>query len=131
MYLTAQRVVRPKTQETGINAFCHEHGRRSWVIPPSPDSDPGKLVGDRITIDPPVGNRVRSYVDLVAPDSTPSDLLRTAFARFIVQAKLGPLPWSATSGPFLFRVGMDAALTKTWHAELMLLVDEAIQLLPA
>ena len=131
MYLTAQRVVRSKTQEAGINAFYHEHGRSSWDAPPSPDGDPGKLVGDRITIAPPVGNRVRSYVDLVAPDGTRPKEFLGAFAKFLVQTKEKPLPWTATLGPYSFRVGMDAALAKTWRAELVALLVEAIKLLPS
>jgi hypothetical protein len=131
MYLTAQKVVRPRTQETGINAFYHEHGRRSWEAPPSPDRDPGKLVADRVRIDPPVGNRVRSYVDLVAPDGRPAKEILAAFQKFLAHTKQKPLPWSGTEGSYLFRLGMDAALAKTWRAELAALLVDAIKLLPS
>lgn len=128
MYLTAQRVVRTSTGETGINAFFHEHGRRSWNEPPVPENDPGKLVSDRITVAPP-GNRVRSYIDIVAPDGTAATELFSAFAKFLArQTKGAPLPWIATIGACLFRVGMDGSLAKTWRAELVALVVEAIKL---
>src|SRR5689334_13837069 len=111
MYLTAQKVFQPKTGEMGINAFYHLHGGGSWSSPPLPETNPGRLKRDRITVAPP-GNRVRSYVDLVAPDGTSSATLTAAFSKFLARSTTGPLPWVESSGPYLFRVGMDAGLAR-------------------
>jgi len=128
MYLTAQRVVHPSTGASGINAFYHEHGGASWSEPPVPESDPGTLVRDRIVVAPP-GNRVRSYVDIVAPDGISTKDMFSAFAQFLSGQKKGaPLPWVATVGACLFRVGMEASLVKDWRTELAALLVEAVKL---
>ncbi len=73
MYLTAHRV-RSSSNEEGINAFRHWHGLEyRWPESPSrlPEDDPGRL-DESVTRTPiqPGGNRVRGYLDVLAPDGT-------------------------------------------------------------
>ena len=91
MYLVAQRVLAPAGTE-GINAFCYVHGPYVWQgLPPAgiPDQNPGTLAAQTIVIRPP-GNRVRSYLDVVAPDETSWSELRPAFMAFVSEARRQP-----------------------------------------
>jgi hypothetical protein len=119
MYLTAQRVVAPRSKETGINAFLYAHAGRHWHVPPSdiPDRDPGRLERKNIVVKPP-GNRVRSYLDIVAPDDLNAEELQRRLMTFLRRMQGSPLPWEAVEGPCLFRIGMDAELAKAgWSRE--------------
>jgi hypothetical protein len=119
MYLTAQRVLAPTSQKTGINAFLYAHAGRKWHVPPSdiPDRDPGRLERKDIAVPPP-GNRVRSYLDIVAPDDLSADELRRRLLAFLKRVQGQPFPWEAVDGPCLFRIGMDAELAKAgWSRE--------------
>ena len=120
MYLTAHRVEDPSTTRAGINAFHFSHGARSWDGPPPdgiPDDEPGTLVGERIEVTPG-GNRVRSYLDVIAPDVTPCPEVRSALVAFVTHAAASPLPWCGLAGRCLFRVGLDAALADEWQREI-------------
>ncbi len=83
MYLTAQRVFAPQSKQTGINAFLYTHAGRRWHVPPGdiPDRDPGRLAQKRIAVKPP-GNRVRSYLDIVAPDDLDLEELQRRLMTF-------------------------------------------------
>jgi hypothetical protein len=73
MRLTAQRVV-SREGKGGINAFCYLHGPpQTWLDEPSPEviKNPGHLTNSHVEI-PPLDNRVRSFLDLIAPDHVPS-----------------------------------------------------------
>ena len=120
MYLAAQRVRRPTSGEEGVNAFFYKHAGYSWDgLPPDgiPDENPGELVRSTIAVPPP-GNRVRSYLDIVAPDETPWTEIRPAFVAFVSEAQAAPMPWTGVVGRCVFRAGMDAALAVGWEAEL-------------
>ncbi len=119
MYLTAQRV-RSSEGAEGINAFQYAHGPDVWDgLPPRgmPDENPGELVAQSILVPPP-GNRVRSYLDVVAPDETAPSEIRPAFIAFISDAQRGPLPWIGISGRVFFRVGMEQPLAEQWQREI-------------
>lgn len=127
MYLTAQRVQRPNTHEEGINAFYYMHGPYVWDgLPPDgiPDENRGELARSSIAVTPP-GNRVRSYLDIVAPDETPWTEIRPALVAFVSEAQREEMPWSGVVGRCLFRVSMDAALTSDWQRELVALYSAA------
>lgn len=131
MYLTAQRVFAPKSKETGVNAFLYSHAGRRWHVPPSdiPDRAPGRLERKSIVVKPP-GNRVRSYLDIVAPDDLDSDELRQRLVTFLKRMQGSPFPWEAVEGPCLFRVGMDAELAKAgWSREVAALAVAGAELL--
>lgn len=127
MLLSAQRV-RSLEGAEGINAFCFSHGSYIWEgLPPQgiPDQDPGMLVAQSITLPPP-GNRVRAYLDIVAPDETPPSEVQSAFVTFVSEAQHSTMPWIGVVGRCLFRVGMDFAIAQQWQAELARLYRAAM-----
>jgi hypothetical protein len=119
MYLTAHRVESPTTGHSGINAFHYAHGRIDWEVPPleMPDQAPGTLVTQRLTVEPP-GNRVRGYLDIVAPDDATWHEIDRGFHSFTSAARRGAFPWEGVVGRCLFRIGFDAGLARTWRREL-------------
>ena len=126
MYLTAQRVVSPSCLE-GLNAFFYTHGAQTWSgLPPPdmPDKDPGTLVQELITVPPP-GNHVRSYLDIVAPDETPSAEIRQSLVTFLSRVQREPLPWVGVVGRCFFRNGLDKALATRWRPEIAQLYQVA------
>jgi hypothetical protein len=131
MYLTAQHVRAPGGAE-GINAFRYAHGAaRTWEgLPPQgiPDQDPGNLVARNVVVPPP-GNRVRSYLDIVAPDDAAWSEIRSAFIAFVSEAQRGPFPWVGVSGRAFFRVSLERALSPQWQREIASLV-QAVQAVP-
>lgn len=130
MYLAAQRV-RASSGREGINAFFYRHGR-VWLGAPPPDvfpeRDPGELVHEYIELPPP-GNRVRSYLDIVAPDDTPSAKLIGRARDLLGTGEQRPLPWSILDGDSLVRFGLDEALLPSWNAELGALLRAALRAL--
>lgn len=125
MYITAQRVVSPAHRE-GVNAFLYRHGSRTWQDPPNdlPEHDPGTLVAQTISVPPP-GNRVRSYLDIVAPDEATWKEVRMELMAFVGRAQSGPLPWRGTSGRCNFALGVEPSLSSQWIAELAVLYRTA------
>jgi hypothetical protein len=119
MYLTAQHVQASSGAE-GVNAFRYDHETRVWDgLPPAgiPDQDPGVLIAQSIEVPPP-GNRVRAYLDIVAPDETPWAEIRRAFFTFVSEAQRSPLPWVGVVGRCLFRLEMERAVATQWQREL-------------
>ena len=119
MYLTAQRVQSAQGAH-GINAFQYLHGPYVWQgLPPQgvPDQNPGTLVAQAIVVPPP-GNRVQSYLDLVAPDETSWSEIRAAFITFISAAQRQPLPWVGVFGRCFFRINMDRSIAIRWSHEI-------------
>lgn len=70
MKLVVQRVVRLSDRATGINAYCYLHPGVTWLDAPPSDLGRGTLVQRLVEVDPPRGNRVRSYLDITTPDAT-------------------------------------------------------------
>lgn len=128
MLLTAQRV-RSVSGVEGINAFCSLHGEYSWPGPPPsgvPDSNPGERANEIIAV-PPGGNRVRSYLDVIAPDETPTTEILAAVPVFLTAVQTSPLPWVATAGRCTFRFGLEAGREGVWIAELRALLAVALR----
>ena len=70
MLLTAQRVLSPQSRARGVNVYQYLHGSFVWDRVPNaflPETDPGELVAQWIQV-APGGNRVISFLDVVAPD---------------------------------------------------------------
>jgi hypothetical protein len=90
MYLVAQHVLSPAGRGEGVNAFCYLHGPDlAWLgVPPEgiPGQNPGVLTAQLISVAPP-GNRVRSYLDVIAPDETPQAEIRQSFVTFVSHAQ--------------------------------------------
>ena len=132
MYLTAHRVRSPTTQREAVNAFVHVHGPFYWPGSPpfTPEQNPGTLL-DSI-VDPgvrPPGNLVRSYLDILTPDSTPAPEIRRAFRHLIVDPPPTQLPATVLVRPCWFRYGMQQSLGVKWRNELVSLFDRLDQLL--
>lgn len=119
MYLSAQRV-RSSGGAEGVNAFHYLHGQYMWQgLPPEgiPDQNPGTLVAQAIAVPPP-GNRVHSFLDVVAPDDASWSEIRPAFIAFVSAAQRQPLPWVGVFGRCLFRINMDRDAAQRWSHEI-------------
>ncbi len=130
MLLTAQRVRRFSGEE-GINAFCSLHGPYHWFGAPPPgsgipDQNPGERVNSIVTV-PPGGNRVRSYLDIIAPDETPTAEIVAAIPQFVTAVAQLPVPWEATVGRCTFRFGLELGMQGNAAAELQDLLAAALQ----
>lgn len=128
MYLVAQRVSSSAGQE-GINAFFYTHGPCVWVGDPPPavlpENNPGELVTQRLTVPPP-GNRVRSYLDLVAPDERTDAWLVGVLRHLAQNAEMHRLPWNIAHDGCLCRFHLERALLPRWREELAHLLQAAL-----
>lgn len=121
MYITAQRVLSHQSKTFGVNAFLYLHPSWPWPGHPPPDApetEPGQFERHILQITPLGGNKVVSYLDVIAPDEVPTNELKACFARFL---ELGPqteLPWNLVAGKARFRFGIDERLTPVWDSEI-------------
>lgn len=133
MYLTAQRVVAPAGDHEGINVFRYSHGDQVWTgTAPAqlhPDADPGVLVSQIVTVAPP-GNRVRSFLDLVAPEDAGLQEVRAAVEALAEGDAPPTFPTEWTRGRLYIRFGSDRALAPFWRSELRALAAATAPLLP-
>lgn len=134
MLIVAQHVV--TAEQDGINTYYHEHGPRDdwqWEPPPGvPDEDPGTMVDDHTRVTVRGTGRIRSYLDIAAPDGMPPSQL--ARVHDIVAAALragGQFPLVVVSGPLFVRFEVEGALRHDWRAELRRLLDAGAEVLPA
>jgi hypothetical protein len=132
MYLTAQRVVSPKTGKTGINSFYYAHAVADWATPASTilDDEPGELVAKRYEVPPP-GNRVRSFLDMAVPISATTEEVGDALIAFIDAHKKTNFPWSGRQERCAFRIGMEDSLASAWRAEISDLLGALSKILDA
>jgi hypothetical protein len=122
MYISAHRVQAASRDggfgRQGINAFYYRHGPQAWRgAPPEdflPESNPGVFVDSSIEVPPP-GNRVRSYLDVVAPDGVPLAHLAAAITA-VPRAESLPVTW--TVGDIWCRFGAELGLAPQWRREL-------------
>jgi len=126
MRLTAQRVVSPHGKD-GINAFCYLHGPHSWLDEPPPEimNDPGRLANSHVEVEPP-GNRVRSYLDVIAPDHVPSDKIARDVIDAVTVLSSEPLPLKVQSGDTTFIFNAELRLAAGWQGELKSLLWRAL-----
>jgi hypothetical protein len=80
----------------------------------------------------PGGNRIRSYLDIVAPDLVAWDEIEHSLIVFISRARLHALPWRGLIGQCVFRIGMEGALAPQWNHEVsaLLLAVHQVRLAP-
>ena len=128
MYLTAQRVLAPDGKRQAINSFFYLHHcewRPSQAASFRPESNPGTLVDDAIELSPP-GNRVRSYLDVVAPDGTSPAALAHSFEKLVTGG--GPLkfPLEMSVGRVWFRFDTERTIRPAWRHELRTLFRHAL-----
>lgn len=128
MLLTAQHV-RSAAGVEGVNAFCNLHGSFVWQGEPPdgiPESNPGEPANQIIAVSPG-GNDVRSYLDVVAPDETPTSEILAAVHQFVLAMRGRPLPWKATIGRCTIQFGLDLGLESMLVDEFRSLLGAAMQ----
>lgn len=127
MRLTAQRVV-SRAGQHGINSFYAVHGPHEWLDrPPDPIlASPGELVESDIRVTPP-GNRVRSFLEIVAPDDMPSRRIIRGVMDCLDLLSNKELPLTVESAPMLFTFNAERALALAWRKELVTLLEHAIR----
>jgi len=123
MKLVAQRVTHPVTRVQGINAFHYAHGSVTWNGPPPSGLSHGTLHTSQIGL-APGGNQVLTYLDIVAPDETPTAALLQAFAQ--VCSRTVPPPFATTIGNCTFESNMVPVFRRGWRQELVQLFNTAI-----
>jgi hypothetical protein len=118
MYVVAMHVHRLSTGADGINVLYYVHHVDDWVVPPDPREEPGDPLDSAIGVSPMGGNRVRSYLDVVAPDHAPWPEIRQGLMKFLLDHEAHPMPWHGRVGRLRFGVGMDQSVAQNWEAEL-------------
>ncbi len=131
MRIVTHRVVQPGTspyRSTGINAYCYVHPGRVWLDEPPQDLGPGQLVNRIIEVDPPRGNRVRSFLDIIAPDSTSNRQIVSAIGdgASLLADTDHELPWNISHGEIRFSFNAEQALAEQWQIELKMLLGYAL-----
>lgn len=125
MYLTAQRVTSGTGDADGINAFYHMH-RDAWAgRDVKPEDAPGYLVTRRLAVDPG-GNRIRSYLDVLAPDTTSPSLIIADFQRFVTGPVPERFPHEFAGTVATFRMAIERSLAASWRAEALRLFSECL-----
>lgn len=123
MKLIAQRVVRPTNHATGVNAYCYLHPGRDWLDTPPDDLGRGILTSRIVEVEPPVGNRVRSFLEVTAPDRTSNlEIQRLVLDAAAVLAPSQRLPWRVSHGELLFAFNLEQSLASQWDLELRILL---------
>ncbi|OGJ92074.1 MAG: hypothetical protein A2268_05955 [Candidatus Raymondbacteria bacterium RifOxyA12_full_50_37] len=135
MYLTSQRVVSKDGQE-GINSFFHLHRPHKQPKLKGPaditavaEDNTGKLIKDNCEVEPG-GNRVKSYLDIVAPDDAGEKQITAALDNLqgeIDQSKMWPITYLADGIGIRFNTDME--LYKALEEEFSTLKASALALL--
>jgi len=126
MRLAAQRVMSADGR-LGVNAFCYLHGPVVWLDqPPSEVTNArGQLVNYTSEV-PPGGNKVLSYLDIVAPDDTPSRQLHRKINDSIDLFHEQPLPLHVQIQEISFEFNVDPRLAPGWREEMVVLLRAAL-----
>ena len=125
MLLIAQRVVSRQGKQ-GVNAYCYLHGDRLWLGDPPEDLGEPQLANKSETVGPP-GNQVRSYLDILAPDVTPTaQILRDVLDTSELASDTRPLPWRFISGDTSFTFDAVYELAMGWQEEIAELLERAL-----
>lgn len=94
MYWTAHHVVNPAGTDD-VHVFVYSHGIDfAWPDDPRsiPNDHQGTPVTERTPIIPAGGNRVMSYLDVLAPDNLDDMVVRSALLLFLVNVEAEPNP---------------------------------------
>jgi hypothetical protein len=127
--LVAQRVVRPVDQATGINAYCYLHPGQRWLGKPPSDLGRGKLDHWLVEVAPPSGNRIRSHLEITAPDGTSNQEIVEVVTNGseLLHARGDPLPWHLRHGETTLVFNLELGLANHWQLELRILLGYALQ----
>ena len=100
MYVTAHRVSRQETGETGINAFLYLQGFQAHLVTSAwtamdiervTANEPGTLASTNCPM-AQGGNTVMSYLDVIAPDGTSAQAITSAFEAFALVIGTDEMP---------------------------------------
>jgi hypothetical protein len=135
MYLTSQRVSAPGDVRTGINTYLYRHEesvpRMDWSRPDLArivDEFPGTLVAHEAEV-PPGGNSIRSYLDIVASDSTRMDEVDLALQQFDKEWSASRISQVIHVRGVALRLGLELSLEARAREELRELSRHALALL--
>jgi hypothetical protein len=129
MYLTAQRVISYDARQ-GINAYVDLLADRlptDTGAPASPSAIPTAI--KRCEALPPAGNRVRSFLDIVAPAPLSVAEVQRLFDQAIAglaAENLGHV--EIQQGALTLRFGLEASLAMAWRREVRTLFETALHL---
>ncbi len=131
MLVTAQRVVAPAGL-VGINVYLYQHDSGQPWTPDDLDAleAHATLTRHHFQVDPG-GNRVRSYLDVFAPEGTTAAELLPWFRRLTRTSSSPSFPLTDKEGPAVLRFNLDLGLVPTWRdeftdlaADILLFLDE-------
>lgn len=126
MYLVAQRV-RSRNGVEGVNTHIYFHGRLEWrAWPPFlPEDNPGTLYAQQVEVREE--GLVRSFLDIVSPDSVGQQELLLAFTTLLNRIRQS-IPYGVAIGRCWFRFNLEDQLRARWNEEIRELFDRAIVL---
>ncbi len=119
MYVTAHRVTKDATGETGINAFLFRHGSPRPLVTDNWTQDqvdnvtyqnPGILVKQKLNVSAG-SNMVLSYLDIIAPDGTSSADIQKALKIFEHDLGTDAFPMLRVVNGMAIRLGLVCGLT--------------------
>lgn len=127
MRLSSQRVLASDGTH-GINSFYYQHGPTVWLDTPPIEvqQSSGVLVNSHLRIRPG-GNRVLSYLDVVAPDSTPNHRLSRAIVDSIDLFRNPDFPLRVQIMDILFTFDIDANIAPAWREEIVALLGAVMK----
>lgn len=116
MYLTSHRV-QSQAGDEGINAWMHVHGKVTWPtslrqILDLVETTPGQLVDHSYGLKPG-GNSVLAYLDVIAPNDTPRDLIIAAIDH-LYRVDPQEAPIAILAGPIAVRMSACSGRRKLW-----------------
>ena len=137
MYLTAQRL-RTVTEDESLVGYYYEHVEDNWDFlramsgPLAPVAGEVFLVRQGPLPMPPAGSRLRSYLDIAAPNGTGPSEIQQRFLGFrqhlgvsLVPCGSAP-PWRWNDGLVYFACDMDEGRLAVWQFEVRLLLHQAL-----
>lgn len=127
MQLTAQRVISPVSKQHGINVYFYIHGDYTWHGPA--DHLPKAMFCDSIITVHPPGNRVRSYIDIISPDTSSRQEVARAFEIFVGAVPRLGLPARCYDNATTFEFNAEQSLAQVWGIELRQLFGHCMELL--
>ena len=129
MYLTSHRV-KSKEDAEGINASIYRHGD-SFVVDEEashvPEKNPGEFVSRKVQLKPG-GNDVRSYLDIVAADSTTAEEIQRVYEVFEQDLIERRNPTVFRLDDVVIRLGLEDELMPMRRDELKTLYRVAMEL---
>ena len=119
MLLVAQRVVSVAHKIQGVNAYRYSHRYSRWPTDPTIlFDDPNKMLARKRIQLRPGGNRVISFLDVVAPDDMDVADLVHVLNEFSGQPQPPVFPVCKVSGPCAVRFAIGENIIPAWRDEI-------------